>query len=95
MSEVAPDLQLKINADTLDEVHQAKERFNADIVETSINNFIDEYKSLFRELELKTMIWEQPWSIDLFKRILRSGVDMINLNDPHLFLQVKRELEKR
>ena len=94
LSEIAPELLLKINAGSLDEIHQAKEKFNADIVETSINMFTDEYKALCRQLKLKTMIWEKLWSVDLFKRTLRSGVDMINLDDPHLFLQIKKELEE-
>lgn len=92
-SEIAPNLLLKINADTLREIRQAKQNYHASIVETSISKFTDEYKALCQELQLKTMIWEEDWSIDLFKKTLRSGVDMINLDDPHLFLQVKKEME--
>ena len=28
----------------------------------------------------------------LFKNTMRSGIDMINLDDPHLFLQIKEEM---
>ncbi len=93
LSEIAPDLLLKINADTLDEVREAQRNYKAAIVETSIRKFTDEYKTLCRELRLKTMIWEPRWNVDLFEKTIQSGADMINLDDPHLFLQIKKQIE--
>ena len=93
-SEVAHNLLLKINADTLEEIRQAKHNYNSSIVETSIRKFTDEHKALCQELRLKTMIWEKHWSVNLFKNTMRSGIDMINLDDPHLFLQIKEEMGK-
>ena len=94
LSEIAPDLFLKINADSRDEVQKAKQKYHADIVETSVDQFTEEYKALCQELQLKSMIYEAEWSVDLFKKTLQSGADMINLDDPHLFLQIQKEMEE-
>ena len=90
-SEIAPQLLFKINANSLQEIKKAKSHYKAAIVETSLNHFTDEYKAICQDLQLKTMIWEPFWTIAMFQRVLQSGADMIDLDDPHLFLQIKEQ----
>ncbi|MBF0276852.1 MAG: glycerophosphodiester phosphodiesterase family protein [SAR324 cluster bacterium] len=91
LSEIAPELILKINADTQEEVRKAKSHYNANIVETSNQNFNRDYQNICRDLNLKSMIYEANWNEDLIKQTLRSGADLINLDDPHLFLKIRNE----
>lgn len=95
LAQIAPHLLLKINADTLEQVQQAKHDYHANIVETSVNRLTENYKTLCQELELKTMLYEFIWNDELYQKAMHSGADLINLDDPERFLQVKHQLEKR
>jgi hypothetical protein len=90
---VAPDLRLKVNAVSPEEVRRAVDEFQADIVEVRLRHLTPEVERTVRELGVKLMVYEPLADRAAFARILGLGADMVNLNDADVFLDVRRELE--
>ncbi len=87
-------LRLKINAYTPEEVAAAVENYGAAIVETQLASLTPAFIAACRERDVKIMIYESEDTADMYRRILESEADMINLNRPELFVEVLRELQK-
>ncbi len=83
-------LPLKVNARTIDDVRQAKERYQANIVEVGVGQLTPELIAACREQGLKIMAYEPQKKPDAFRQIVAAGVDMVNLNHGDLFLEIER-----
>ena len=78
LSRQAPDLPIKINVNTPEDVEQAKREFNA-LIERA------------RAHDIKVMVYHQQKDEDAFRRILDLDIEMVNLNHADAFLRVAKE----
>jgi len=84
-------LDLKINVSSTKEVVQAKELYGASIVEFSLQDASQEMISTCRELDVRSMILYKTNDVDGFRRIIKSGADMVNLDHADHFLKVLKD----
>jgi len=87
------DLPLKINANTPEQVAQAVEQYGASIVETGLASLTPEFVAACRERNVRIMVFEKENTPEMFRRILASEADMVNLDRPKIFIEVLRERE--
>lgn len=83
-----PQLQLKINVETIADVIQADKRFHANIVEVGLAATNQALIDACRARGIKVMIYHQEKDTNAFRTVLDWGVDMINLNHGDLFKQI-------
>ena len=84
----APDLTLKINTSSLDEVAVAQKRYGARIVEVSLQELTPALQESCRQRGMKVMVFEEQADPVAYRRILDSGVQMVNLDHADLFVRV-------
>lgn len=90
----APNLPLKINAYTPKEVDKAKQEHNANIIECRLSSMTPEFIAACRKYGMKIMVnvlGEVPASV--YRQVLDSPADMILVDDPALFMKVRKEWE--
>ncbi len=85
-------LSLKINARTPEDVHMAKKKFDAQIIETGLDNATPEMIEACRQHDMKLMIIHMKKDKDAFRKIIALGTDMVNLDHGNVFRQVEREV---
>lgn len=90
-----PNLALKINAGTTNDVAEAAIDYQANIVEVDLDHMNDSILSACREYGLKLMIYQQNKDRAAFRRVIDWGADMINLNHGDLFLEVAQQSNLR
>lgn len=90
---MAPELALKINVSTVDDVGRVYDEYRADIVEVGLAHVTQPLLDACRARGIKVMIYHQQPEPEAFRRILAWGADMVNLNHGDLFAQVQRELK--
>jgi glycerophosphoryl diester phosphodiesterase len=88
---LAPDLQLKVNATSVEEVQAAARDLQADIIEVRLRHLSPELAQACRDLGLEIMVYEPIEDREAFARILDLGADKVNLNHGDTFLSVQRE----
>jgi glycerophosphoryl diester phosphodiesterase len=88
----APDLPLKVNASTPDQVEKAKQEYNARIVEFGAGDITPELLETCRRLGIKSMVMETRKDADVFRKILDAHVDMVNLDHADLFIKIRNEM---
>lgn len=88
---LAPDLILKMNAETLAEVRRAHEEFGASIIEISPRGLTPEIIRECRERGILVMVLYKGNDPTVFQKIIEQGVDLCNLDYPDIFAQVQRE----
>lgn len=86
-------LPLKINANTPESVIEAVENFGASIVETQLASLTPEFIETCRRHDVRIMIFEREDTPEMYRRILASEADMINLDRPEIFYEVLREIK--
>src|SRR5690606_20312674 len=74
------ELSLKINAKTPQEVAEAHERYNAQIIEVGLGNFSQELLAACHERGMKLMVLHTKKDPEGFRRAIEWNVDMINLD---------------
>ncbi|MCB0105264.1 MAG: glycerophosphodiester phosphodiesterase family protein [Caldilineaceae bacterium] len=92
---LAPELALKINVRTVEDLHRAYEEFRPEIVEVGLEHMNDALLAACRVRNIKVMIYHQRAEPDAFRQILSWGADMVNLNHGDLFAQVLREYNEQ
>ena len=90
---LAPDLQLKINANDVATVIRAHDRFDANIVEIDLANMSEPLLAANRERGIKTMIYARGQDETAYRQVLAWGVDMVNLDHADLFLKCVRNTQ--
>ena len=90
--ELAPDLALKINESTPDGVARAKVKFDPQIIECDIDRLTDEMLNACHQNVLKLMVRVEGKDKTSFRRIIKAGVDMANVDYPADFLKVKKSI---
>lgn len=89
--QLAPDLALKINAGTVDDVIRAHEEHQANIVEVDFGQMSQSILDACRERAIKVMVYQRTNDADSYRQILDWGVDLVNLNHADAFLTVAAE----
>lgn len=89
---LAPDLELKINAATIEQVESARKEFQADIIEVRLRHLTPEFAEACRTHDLEIMVYEPLANREAFARIVDLRADKVNLNDGDLFQEVQREM---
>ncbi|GMW00595.1 MAG: glycerophosphoryl diester phosphodiesterase [Candidatus Hydrogenedentota bacterium] len=89
--EIAPDLALKINANTPEEVRKAKSEYNCQIIECGVNDITPELKEVCGELNIKIMVRAGEKDEAVFREIIKREADMVNLDHPDVFKRLSGE----
>lgn len=91
--QLAPDLNLKINASDKDKVMKVKEEYNPQIIECNLQAMQDQdFVKTCKDLGLKIMIYASKNTEEEFAGVIQSKADMVNLDKPLLYLQVLKKL---
>jgi glycerophosphoryl diester phosphodiesterase len=86
--ELAPDVPLKVNAQTVAEVVEAHEVYRADIIEISLKKVNQELMDACRERGMKVMLLHGKKDPRAFKRMLSWQPDLVNVDHGDLFAQI-------
>lgn len=87
------DLKLKINAYTPAEVVAAVDDYKASIVEMPLASLTPEFVKTCRDRNLRIMVYEKEDSEEVYRLVLASDADMVNLDKPELFVKVREEMK--
>ena len=87
-------LPLKVNVGKLEDVAEAAERYQANIVETGLPNMSPALVDACRSRGLKIMVLHTKKDPEGFREIIRWQADMVNLDHGDVFLRVEREGQK-
>jgi len=87
--EIAPTLELKINAAIPRAVEWADKEFDATIIECSVRSLTPEFVEVCRSRGMRIMVREGDPDEDAFRKTIASGADLINLDHPELFIEVQ------
>jgi len=87
------DLQLKINAYKPKAVEHAVRHYGASIVEMPLASLTPEFIETCRKHNVRMMVYEKNDTEEIYRQILASEADMVNLDKPELFVKV-RDAEK-
>lgn len=88
---LAPDLNLKMNAHTPEEVLEAKEKYGAQIIECNVKEITHELVKVCRDNDIKIMAYADSNTEEEFREVINSEADMVNLDKPELYIQVLQE----
>ena len=88
-------LPLKINVKEAKQLRWAKRAFGATIVETSVEAATPELIRQANRMGIRVMILYTGSDPKVFRRIIRSGAQMVNLDRLTVFLDVWREEQRR
>jgi hypothetical protein len=92
---MAPDLPLKVNCRTPEDVVRADEALNIQLIETSLERARDpELVKACRDRGIKIMLRDEE-DEDYFRGALRSEADLINLDDLSLYNEVRESVRDR
>ncbi|GAB4454669.1 MAG: glycerophosphodiester phosphodiesterase family protein [Armatimonadaceae bacterium] len=92
---LAPDLQLKINAGTVEQIEKAHQEYGAQIIEIGLNNLTPETIRACRDRKMKIMVIHMQNDPAGFRKIIEMGADMVNLDHADVFLAVQKEVTAR
>lgn len=87
---LAPHLMLKINASNIADVHAARRRFGARIVECGVRDLSEALVDTCHALGMRLMVMSDSDDPEIFRTIISSGADMVNLDHVDAFLQTAR-----
>ena len=91
LRELDQQMAVKVNIRSVEDVAQAVERFQANIVEVGLDNMSDELLKQCHERGLKVMIYHPGKFPDAYREIIKWNVDMVNLDHGDLFQQLVKE----
>jgi glycerophosphoryl diester phosphodiesterase len=86
--EMAPDLTLKMNAESTEHIVDAAEKYQADIIEISLDKVNPEMVKECRERGLRVMLIHGEKDPDAFRQMLFWRPDLVNVNYGDVFSQV-------
>jgi glycerophosphoryl diester phosphodiesterase len=85
---LAPDLTLKMNAKTVEDVIKAHEAYGADIIEIGLDRVSQELVDACRERGMRLMLIHGEKDADAFRRMLAWEPDLVNVDHADLFARV-------
>lgn len=81
-----PSLALKVNVDSREQVAEAADRYQTQIVEVRLEDMSQELVDACRACGIKVMISQFERDAEAFQRIIRWDIDMVNLDHADAFL---------
>lgn len=93
--ELAPDLTIKMNVSTPEEVEQAASKYHARLVEIPFPLLTAELLAACRRHQLQVIVCAAENTREEYLKILQSPVDMVMLDRPDLFLELQKEQSKK
>jgi glycerophosphoryl diester phosphodiesterase len=90
--ELAPDLLLKINASRVQDVIEAAEVYQANIIEIGLNKVNQNLMDVCRERGLKVMLYYEKKDPAAFRKMLSWKPDLVNVNHGDVFARVAASL---
>jgi glycerophosphoryl diester phosphodiesterase len=91
LRELYPSLPIKINANSIEDVVEADEVYQADIIQMRLNNMSKQMVDACRQRGIKIMIYHREKDVGAFREVLRWGVDMIICDHGNVFAEVAKE----
>ena len=91
--ELAPELRVKINAHNPEEVREAKENYDAYIIECNVQEITPELVESCRTLNIRIMAYANSNTPEEFRAVIRSEADLVNLDRPSLYIEQLRILQ--
>ncbi len=85
---LAPELRIKINAHSPEEVKEAKAQYNANIIECNVQEITPEMVQACDDLGIQIMAYATTNTEEEFKAVIQSQADLVNLDKPSLYLDV-------
>jgi glycerophosphoryl diester phosphodiesterase len=85
---LSPDLLLKMNAETVSDIVEAKKVYRADIIEIGFDKVNQELVNACRERALKVMLYYGGKDPGAFRHMLSWKPDMVNVNHGDAFARV-------
>ena len=86
---LAPDLPLKINAATVEQVIEAHQKYQASIIEVGLDNLTPDFMAACRHYGLKVMVNYGGKAPNVFQEIVRWQPDMINTDHGDIFARIQ------
>lgn len=87
-------MPIKINVKETQELRNARRWFGAKIVETSVEVATPAFIKAANAMGIRVMILYTGSDPEVFRRIVRSGAQMVNLDRLTLFLKIEREAQQ-
>lgn len=92
LRKLAPDVRIKINAKTVEDVMHAHDRFQANIIEVRTQDLQPSLVATCQVLGMKLMVFEPEKSVEAYKRIWESGANMANVHHADCWLETVSKL---
>lgn len=87
--QMAPELALKVNVRTAKDVAEAHEELGARIVEVNPRHLTSELIDACRRRNIRIMAYPDQNSEAVFRDLLTREIDLVNLDQPDLFVKVR------
>lgn len=91
--ELAPELRVKINAHSPEEVREAKENYDAYIIECNVQEITPELVESCRTLNIRIMAYADSNTPEEFRAVIHSEADLVNLDRPSLYIEQLKILQ--
>ncbi|WPP48486.1 glycerophosphodiester phosphodiesterase family protein [Catalinimonas niigatensis] len=85
---MAPELRIKINAHSVEEIIEAKEEYGANIIECDVAEISPEMVHICDSLGIQIMAYATTNTKEEFRAVIQSHADLVNLDKPSLYLEV-------
>jgi len=91
--ELAPELQVKINAHTPQEVRDANDLYHPYIIECNVNEITREMIATCYKLDIKIMAYADSNTSEEYRAVIQSEADLVNLDRPSLYLELLQQMQ--
>ena len=85
---LALELNIKVNAASPEEVKEAKDAYDANIIECDVKDITPEMVRVCDSLGVRIMAYATTNTREEFEAVIRSEADLVNLDKPSLYLEV-------
>lgn len=88
---LAPELSLKANVESVEEVLEAERTFGADIVEVRLEHMGEALMDVCHERGIEVMAYPIENDAEAYRQVLEWAPDKVNLDRADLFIQIREE----
>ena len=91
LNKLAPDFTNKMRTFSLDELKQAIDKFDTDMIECGLENLTPEMVSLCQQHGILIMTKGGDNTPEHYKKVINSPADLVNLDKPDVYLETVRQ----
>jgi glycerophosphoryl diester phosphodiesterase len=88
--ELYPDLELKVNASSVEELDSLQTIYHPQIIECSVDDLSDVFIRTCHEKGMKMMPWISGNDWEAYRTALSKDIDLINLDNPDVFADMEK-----